>query len=53
MNTINILQKTYLHQRPGSKRKNSISCLDNSIFCFVNQFELLTENEKLFAKEVL
>ena len=32
------LYKKFLNQRPGSGRNNSISCLDNSISYFENQF---------------
>ena len=30
------LVKEVFDQRPGSRRNNSISCLDNSISCFEN-----------------
>ena len=46
------LVKEVFDQRAGSGINDSISCLDNSVSCFENQFELLVGNEKIFVKVV-
>ena len=42
---VNCLVKDFSYQRPGNGRNNKISCLDNTISCFENHFQLLFLSE--------
>ena len=47
----NILKKKFFDQKPGSGRNNSISCLDDSISCFENQFWIPWNKWETFYKK--
>ena len=45
-------EKKFFDRRPQSVRRNSISCLNDSISCLKIKFETLWENENDFEREV-